>query len=451
MIPWPFTSRGKRVIQGKYDEDPPVPAFQSSPQSIELPHKQTVLLLHAPREPYQLTSDYELPTIKNDDELLVRVRAAGLNPIDWKAPDFNFGIPTLPYISGRELVGEVIVVPRTGSWFRKGDIVIIPSTDYRDVRKAAFQEYAIGSSYNTIRLPSNTSVEAGSILGVAFVAAALALGICMGVDFSGIADGPDLWSLVQNLDPRKLPVDIQKECLKGICENERAKEGDYLVVWGGSSTCAYIIKQLARLSKLRIISVTDTRKHGIRLSNHASIRPDLLVDSHDPVRAVEIIRSVTSGKARFGFDTQGKDTAAHLFEALQKTDLNASLPIEEAGLPASSSSGLLRLPTPPFTLSSESLQPLSQSSSHLIGLTGLPKTEKLTGTKLHSVPIKLFHEVPEVGEVMVRWCERLLVEGLLVPPDVIGVVEGLEGVNEGLNRLRRGDVSGGRLVCRVVR
>jgi hypothetical protein len=69
------------------------------------------------------------------------------------------------------------------------------------------------------------------------------------------------------------------------------------------------------------------------------------------------------------------------------------------------------------------------------------------GVALHSVPIKLYHEVPQVGEALSAWCERLLVKELLVPPDVVGTVDGLEGVNAGLDRMRRREVRGGRLVA----
>jgi len=268
----------------------------------------------------------------------------------------------------------------------------------------------------------------------------------MGVDFSSVANGPNLLSIVRSLSPSKLASDIQKECLNGISEEDRAKEGDYLVVWGGSSTCAHTMKQLARLAKLRIISVTDSRKHGIRLSNHSSIRPDLLVDSHDPERAIEIIRAATNNNARFGFDTQGKESAAHLLRSLSSHDLvsPSSLPKTSSEFTTPKKPVTDKLPTPPDTPSE-----YKSLNSHLVGLTGLPKISEPAGTVFHSVPIKLFHEVPEVGEAMVLWCERLLAEGLLDPPDVVGVVDGLGAVNEGLDRLRRGEISGGRLVVNL--
>jgi NADPH:quinone reductase-like Zn-dependent oxidoreductase len=356
--------------------------------------------------------------------------------------DYNFGIPNLPYIAGREFAGVVVEAPTApDSRIKKGDVVAIPSTDYRDLRKAAFQEYSIASSFNAIRLPKSISINSGSILGVAFVSAALALGICMGLDFQGIENGPDLLDIVRKLDAERLPTDIRQECLHGVAKHERARSGDFLVIWGGNSTCAHLAKQLARLAGMRIVSVVDSAKHGLRLSSTEVIRPDLVVDSHDPQRAVDIIEASTGGCARFGFDTIGKETAGHLATSLSSSQVPASRFPKDA---KTFERIRAKPPTPPAT-------PLAKSPrtahAHLVGLTGLPKTDIPEGVALHSVPIKLFHEIPEVGEALSAWCERLLVEGLLVPPDVVGTVDGLEGINEGLDRMRRREVSGGRLVA----
>lgn len=347
-----------------------------------------------------------------------------------------------PFISGRELSGVVVKAPNTpNARIREGDLVTVPSTDYRDLRKAAFQEYSIASFFNTIRLPRNVSAESGSILGVAFVSAVLALGICMGVSFEDVEDGPDLLKIVRSIDPERLPTDIRKECLENISDSERAKSGDYLVIWGGSSTSAHLTKQIARLLGLKIVSVVDNAKHGIRLSANAATRPDLLVDSHDPDRAIDIIKQATKDSARFGFDTVGKESAAHLLRALASASSPiSSLPKDVQNYERKDS----KLPTPPST----PLEPAEDAPrSHLVGLTGLPKMEFPEDVALHNVPIKLFHEIPEVGEALSVWCERLLLKSLLVPPEVVGTVNGLGAINEGLDRMRRREISGGRLVA----
>ncbi|KAF2020218.1 GroES-like protein [Aaosphaeria arxii CBS 175.79] len=455
MVSWPFAKRRKstfsasplkvesveeKTVKRDSVQEEDAHHYHRDTADVEIPEQQSALLLHAVRQPYEATSEYSIPKLEHDYELLVKVNAVGLNPIDWKSPDYGFGIPTLPFISGRELVGTVVQAPSApNSRIKKGDVVIVPSTDYRDLRKAAFQEYTIASSFNTIRLPKHTSQESGSILGVAFVAAVLALGICMGVSFEDIENGPDLRKIVREIDPERLPEDIRQECLKGIEDEERAKSGDFLVIWGGSSTCAHTMKQIARAAGLKIISVVDTGKHGLRLSSTESIRPDLIVDSHDPERAIAVIRAATENSARFGFDTQGKDSAAQLLRSLASTDPKTALPNDIQDYEAVKT----KLPTPPSTPSELS----KTQRSHLVGLTGLPKTDIPDNTALHSIPIKLYHEIPEIGEALSEWCERLLLSKALLPPDVVGTVDGLDGINDGLDRLRKREIRGGRLVA----
>ncbi|OCK76333.1 quinone oxidoreductase [Lepidopterella palustris CBS 459.81] len=402
---------------------------EEAPIPESVPKSQTVLLLHSAKDPYHVTKDYLVPSEYNDSEILVKTHTIGLNPIDWKAPDFNFGLPELPYIAGRELVGQVVRVANDHSRLHIGDLqVIVVSSDYRDLRKAAYQEYVIASDFNVAKLPPQISVTNGAAIGVAFVAAALSLGVCLGADFSDVVGGPNLFKLVREHDPELLPKDVRSECLGGISENDRAKEGDWVAVWGGSATSANLIVQLARLVGLQVITVVDKAKHGLRLSNHTALRPDLLVDSYDPERAIEIIRANTKGKLRFGIDTRGRDTATHLLHALMPE------PQLVNGHATSASHDDAKQP---------------KVSAHLVGLTGLPKEAPPAGVTFHTVPIKIFHDVPAVGETLVLWLERLLEQGLILPPEVLDVEEGFEGVNRGLDRMRKGEISGGRLVVKI--
>lgn len=51
--------------------------------------QQDVLLLHGPRKRYSLERAQEVPELKHERELLVQVLAIGLNPVDWKGPDYG--------------------------------------------------------------------------------------------------------------------------------------------------------------------------------------------------------------------------------------------------------------------------------------------------------------------------------------------------------------------------
>ncbi|ROT36084.1 GroES-like protein [Sodiomyces alkalinus F11] len=407
----------------------------------QLPTSQTVLLLHGPRQPYDVTTGYPLPELQNGREILVQTETLGLNPIDWKAPDFNFGIPELPYIAGRELAGRVVKTSHSTQRFKVGDLVLVISTDYRDLRKAGFQQYVVSFDFNTARIPPNICSQAGATIGVAYVAAVLSLGICMGVDFSSVLDGPNLLQIVRSIEPEALPEDIRRECRSGIDSHDKAVAGDWIAIWGGkvdlsqcSSTSANLAVQLARLAGLRVVTIVDKAKHGLRLSNHQLLKPDLLVDSHDPDRAVAIIKANVGKNLRFALDTTGRESARSLLAALWKPYGDAVLEDGRATPP----------PSPP-----ETPRGSTSLSSHLIGLTGLPKESAPSGVVYHKVPIKLFHEVPAVGESLVLWLERLLEMGKLTPPEILASESGFDGVNRALDRMRKGDIRGGRMVVNL--
>lgn len=200
------------------------------------------------------------------------------------------------------------------------------------------------------------------------------------------------------------------------------------------------MNQIAKLLGLRTISVLDYRKHALNNMSldQKSIRPDIIVDNHDPQRAIEIVKSVTGDSLRFAVDTVGRETATHLMQCLRQEQP----PDPKEHSPSSSS-------VDPTTASSPPLPP-----THLVGLTGLPKLQPSSSSNpnitFHTVPIKLFHEVPEIGEALMLWLERLLSQSLLVPPRILGVKEGFGAVNGALDEMRRGDISGGRVVVRVV-
>ncbi|GJN75780.1 hypothetical protein PLICBS_009886, partial [Purpureocillium lilacinum] len=129
------------------------PAHQPAYSEQNVPQEQDALLLHGPRQQYKIHRNYPVPQLADDNEVLVKAVVIGLNPIDWKAPDYNFGIPDFPFISGRELSGTICRVSPAGSSVSVGDRVIAISTDYRDYRKSAYQNYVVALDYNVVRVP----------------------------------------------------------------------------------------------------------------------------------------------------------------------------------------------------------------------------------------------------------------------------------------------------------
>lgn len=216
--------------------------------------QQDVLLLKGPAQRYSLEQAQDVPDLKHDREILVQVLAIGLNPVDWKGPDYGkvrrnllfpaprltgpgFGQPSYPWINGRDFAGIVVRESRKPSRIKTGDVVFGPSTDYRDVRKAAYQEYVVTTDCNVARVTPETTVKGGAALGVAFVAASVALGISFGLDFGYLKNtpsGPDLYEFVRQYQ-RQIPEDVKNECLSNLEPEERLSRGEWLAIWGGKS------------------------------------------------------------------------------------------------------------------------------------------------------------------------------------------------------------------------
>lgn len=168
-----------------------------------------------------------------------------------------------------------------------------------------------------------------------------------------------------------------------------------------------MVLQLAKRAGVRVVCIADVAKNGSRL---VDLGADVLVDRLDTARAVNILRSVTGNKLRFGLDCIGKESSTLLQEALSPS---------AAG-----------------------------HRAHLLGMTGLPK-ERKAGIVYHSVPIKIFHDVPNVGETISSWLEQLLVSKALELPIIEVATGGLSGINDALDRLRSGEISAKRVVVPV--
>ncbi|GKU23173.1 unnamed protein product [Fusarium langsethiae] len=430
MITW-FLNCGQKAVKllsRSNSQSTPATSTKDEDNYI-VPTTQQAVLLYGAHQPYRLVEDHPVPADLQSDEVLIENRAVGLNPIDWRGPDFGFGIPELPQVAGRELSGLLVRTADTRCGWAKGDRVIAISTDYRDSRKGAYQDHVVANSYNIVRLPGHASFEQGSTIGVAFVTAAVALGICLGVDFTVVDDGPDMRQVVDCLNFDSLPKDIHKEIAQQIPWQDRPKAGDWFVIWGGSSTSAILSAQLAKLAGLRVAVVLDAAKHGSRLYKEHSIKPDLVIDSHDPQRAIEIIQSCTTGRKRFGLDTRSKETTTFLIDALCDT---SSIP--EPQRPNDSTSD-----------TSESLLP---RHVHIVALCSAPKIQRSDLT-LHTIPIKLFHESPEVGKALTTWLGRLLQNNAVAYPTIVGVGDGLSSINASLDKMRRGEISGGKMVIKL--
>ncbi|HEY6069761.1 MAG TPA: NADP-dependent oxidoreductase [Chthoniobacterales bacterium] len=92
-----------------------------------------------------------------ENEVLVRVMAAGVNPVDTYVVAGNFGPGTLPVIPGRDIAGIVEEIGGATK-FKKGDAV------YGNVNNGGYAEYAVAAEKNIALKPSTLDfVQAAAV------------------------------------------------------------------------------------------------------------------------------------------------------------------------------------------------------------------------------------------------------------------------------------------------
>ena len=119
----------------------------------------------------------EIPDPKpGPGELLVRVRAAGVNPVDaYMHTGTYVRKPPLPYTPGQDGAGEIEAVGADVAGFKTGDRVYIAGTGHTVAGVGTYAELAICAAPQLHRLPARASFGQGAALGVPYCTAYRAL------------------------------------------------------------------------------------------------------------------------------------------------------------------------------------------------------------------------------------------------------------------------------------
>src|SRR5258708_11038907 len=119
----------------------------------------------------------EIPDPKpGPGELLVRVKAAGVNPVDAYIHTGTYvRKPPLPYTPGQDGAGEVETVGADVRGFKAGDRVYIAGAGHTVAGVGTYAERAICAPSQLHRLPVRASFGQGAALGVPYCTAYRAL------------------------------------------------------------------------------------------------------------------------------------------------------------------------------------------------------------------------------------------------------------------------------------
>jgi NADPH2:quinone reductase len=110
------------------------------------------------------------------DQVLVRIRAAGVNPVDAYIRTGTYARkPPLPYTPGSDGAGDVEAVGANVKSFARGDRVYIAGHGSSPAGAGTYAELALCSPSQLFRLPDRTSYAQGAALGVPYATAYRAL------------------------------------------------------------------------------------------------------------------------------------------------------------------------------------------------------------------------------------------------------------------------------------
>ena len=93
---------------------------------MAIPTHQKVLVLPSPRAAF-VVQTVEVPK-PEPDEVLVRIEAAALNPVDWKIQQFGIIVTKYPAIVGSDAAGVVVQAGSDVTNLSVGDRVYVPTS-----------------------------------------------------------------------------------------------------------------------------------------------------------------------------------------------------------------------------------------------------------------------------------------------------------------------------------
>ncbi|KAF8804124.1 GroES-like protein [Phlegmacium glaucopus] len=167
-------------------------------------------------------------------EILVKVKAASLNPVDWKVQKYGIFVETYPAVLGTDIAGDVEELGEGVTDLKKGDRVVLQG-QFKNAY-SGFQQYTLGIASTVAKIPSNISYDEASTLPVALTAAYVGL----------YNKNPNGLGLVPPVSP----------------EGKGKYAGTPIVILGGSSSVGQNAIQLAKISGFSPIITTASLKHA---------------------------------------------------------------------------------------------------------------------------------------------------------------------------------------------
>ncbi|KAI3615200.1 hypothetical protein WG66_003568 [Moniliophthora roreri] len=136
--------------------------------------QQKVLLLEKKGGLF-IIGNIDVPTL-GAGELVVKVQAAALNPIDWRIQEYGIFYETWPAILGLDMAGDVKAVSKGIEGFSKGDCVLFQAFFQNEF--TAFQQFMWVLAEIVGKIPAKLSYSEVASVSLGFMTAAIGLFTC---------------------------------------------------------------------------------------------------------------------------------------------------------------------------------------------------------------------------------------------------------------------------------
>src|SRR5215471_8131852 len=196
-----------------------------------------------------------------ENEILVRVIAAGVNPVDTYVRSGKFGQPTLPVIPGRDIAGIVEELGPGATKFKKGNAV------YGNVNNGGYAEFAVAPEKDVALKPASLD----------FVQAAA------------------------------VPV-AARTAWYALIETAHLAAGQTVLVQGGSGGVGSFAIQIAKVRGAKVIATASTANQDLLKELGADVAIDYTKQKFEEVaKDVDCV-----------LDPVGKDTLARSYAVMKK-------------------------------------------------------------------------------------------------------------------------------------
>lgn len=169
----------------------------------------------------------------NPESIIVRVRAVGINPTDWKHALGDWGKPG--NISGCDAAGDVVRVGSDVKHLKVGDRVAAFNTrGGTQSTNGAFAEYTTFDSALAFKLPEGMTYEEAASFPIPHYTAVQALHLRLGLPFPSSSPSP----------------------------SPSSNAPQTILIWGGSTAVGHHAVQLAHLSGVRVFVTASPDTHA---------------------------------------------------------------------------------------------------------------------------------------------------------------------------------------------